>query len=101
MDRDPPVAGEDSAEVLRDLHRQRTVEAKDMPRLRDLLDRGVRSDPTRGGIARDDPGDHERQGYDAHHDEQPEGYSADDETFHPVGLSSYTKVTFGYAGLST
>ena len=69
--------------------------------LHDLLRRRVRPHPARRGIARDDPGDHERQDHDAHHDEQPEGHAVGDEARHPVGVRPYTNVTLGYAGLST
>src|SRR6266404_1349934 len=95
VDREAPVAGDDTAEVPPELHGQRPVEPERVPALRDRSARGVRANPVRRRIARDDPGDHEREDDDARHNEQPEGRSASEQPRHGAGFRSYTYTTFG------
>ena len=67
VDRCAPVADQDPAKVVHELHRQGPVEPELMVYLRDVRRARVWPRPADGRIARDDPGDHERQHDDTGH----------------------------------
>ncbi len=88
VDRQAPVPVQDAADVAPELDRKRAVESERVTCGLQLRRRGMRPDPAGRRIARDDPGDHERQEDHARHDEQPEGDSASEEGDHPAGFRS-------------